>query len=347
MIELGECIDKLSSDEEADRIYAAEDIGYANRAEGVPPLLARLPAEPSRAVREAIFAALRQIEADAVIEGSLGLLDSQDSFLRNQAVEILRARGAPVTPFLERAFEEGDNDRRKFVVDILAKLGDAGASGIYDRALTDPDINVVITAVESLGARRKEAFRARIENLIVPETHPMLLCAALAALAQMGDTETVTVIRSRLGKVTATPGYLQASYLKLLGAKGCQEDMEDVASLIDGQGLEEYVLNALTALRTRFRDLKLPEGLAVPLQKIASRAENPLLAYEAVRLMVCLLHLEEISEFLNRCLEHPEKAVRIAAVQALRESGSKGTEDILRERLARETDEEVLQALTS
>jgi HEAT repeat protein len=347
MIELRECIDKLSGDDEADRIYAAEDIGYANGAEGVPPLLARLPAEPSRAVREAIFAALQQIEADAVIEGCLALLDSQDSFLRNQAVEILRARGAAVIPFLERAFESGNNDRRKFVVDVLGKLGDEGTSGIYDRALTDADLNVVITAIESLGARRKEAFRARIENLIMPETHPMLLCASIEALAQIGDSDTVAIIRSRLGKITATPGYLQASYLKLLGAKGGPQDVDDVASLISGEGLEEYVLNALTALRTRFRDLNLPAGLAVPLQKIASGAENPLLAYQAVRLMVCLLQLEEISEFLNQCLVHPEKAVRIAAVQALRESGSKGTEDILRERLARETDEEVLQALTS
>lgn len=342
MIELRECIEKLACEDEAGRIYAAEDLGYANQAEGVMPLLARLPAEPSRAVREAIFAALQQIEDDAVIEGALELLDSEDSFLRNQAVEILRVRGGTAIPYLERAFQDGSKDRRKFVVDILATMADSGTSGIYNRALADTDLNVVITAVESLGARRKEAFRPHIEKLILPETNPMLLCASIAALAQIGDSETVKIVRSQLGKVTGTPGYLQASYLKLLGAKGSPGDVDDVACLIGVEGLEEHVLNALTALRTRFREVNLPVSLAQPLQKIASGAANPLLAYQAVRLMVCLVHLEEIMDFLKHALEHSEKAVRIAAVQALRESGSSEIEGLLRERLSRETDEEVL-----
>lgn len=346
MTEIRECIEQLASDDEADRIYAAEDLGYANQPEGVQPLLARLPAEPSRAVREAIFAALQQIEGDAVIEGSLGLLDSEDSFLRNQAVEILRGRAAAI-PYLERAFQAGNKDRRKFVVDILAKLGDADTSGIYHRALADADLNVVITAVESLGARRNQEFRTHIEKLILPETNPMLLCASIAALAHIGDLETVKIVRSRLGNVAEAPGYLQPSYLKLLGAMGCPGDVDDVASLIGVEGLEEHVLNSLTALRTRFRALNLPASLAQPLQTIACGAANPLLAYQAVRLMVCLVHLEEIFAFLNRCLDNPEKAVRIAAVQAMRESGSSGIADILSERLSQETDEEVLQALTS
>ena len=271
MIELRECIEKLAGDDEADRIYAAEDIGCANRPEGVHPLLARLPVEPSRAVREAIFAALFQIEDDAAIEGSLGLLDSEDSCLRNQAVEILRARGARATPYLDRAFRDGNNDRRKFVIDILAELADAGASGIYDRALTDADLNVVITAVENLGALRKTAFRERIENLVSPGAHPMLLCASIEALAQIGDSGSVNAVRQRLGEAAGMPGYLQASYLKLLGAKGCPEDMAEVVSLIGRDGLQGHVLNALTSLRSRFRGLGLPVVLARPLREVASR----------------------------------------------------------------------------
>ena len=60
--------------------------------------------------------------------------------------------------------------------------------------------------------------------------------------------------------------------------------------------------------------------------------------------MAGLLHIEEVFDFVNRCLEHPEKSVRIASVQAMREAGPDRTEDILRERLARET-KDVLQAL--
>ena len=65
--------------------------------------------------------------------GRLALLDSDDSFLRNQAVEILRARGARAMPFLDRAFRDGE--QRPAEVrhrHPCAKLGDAGTSGIYD-----------------------------------------------------------------------------------------------------------------------------------------------------------------------------------------------------------------------
>lgn len=338
-------IEKLASDDEADRIYAAEDIGYANQAEGIPPLFARLRVEHSRAVREAIFDALLQVKDDAVIEGALRLLDSEDSFLRNHAVEILQARGSQAVPFLRVAFRGGSNDRRKFVIDILARLTDPATSDIYEEALRDPDLNVVITAIESLGATRRPGFRQKVEDLITPNGHPMLLCAAIEALAQIGDGETASKVRGQLGSVAAMPGYLQWSFLKLLGAKGGTQDVGEVASLIGRQGLEGHVLNALTALHTRIGHLVLPETLSEPLQKLAQTAASPLDSYRAVRLLGALLYREEVFEFVQGCLGHSEKAIRVAAVQALRESGTERAQTSLSDRLGSETDDEVLQVL--
>ena len=51
MSSLKEYMEKLDCPDEAERIYAAEDIGYLNAPDGVPPLLERLGKEPSRAVR--------------------------------------------------------------------------------------------------------------------------------------------------------------------------------------------------------------------------------------------------------------------------------------------------------
>ncbi|MGD0438121.1 MAG: HEAT repeat domain-containing protein, partial [Bryobacteraceae bacterium] len=61
MSSLQEFMEKLECPDEAERTYAAEDIGYLNAPEGVPPLLKRLGKEPSRAVRDAIFQALIRI----------------------------------------------------------------------------------------------------------------------------------------------------------------------------------------------------------------------------------------------------------------------------------------------
>ncbi len=343
MTDILACIQKLASNDEADRIYAAEDIGYANQPDGVRPLLARLREEPSRAVREAIFAALLQIEDDAVLEGALDLLDSDDSFLRNQAVELLRALGNKALPYLCRAFHDGNRDRRKFVIDVISRLADPASRGLYDLALKDPDLNVVITAVESLGNSRQPLFRQQIENLISPDAHPMLLSACLEALAQIGNCESVSAVHSRFATIESLPAFLRPSYLKLVGAKGGPQHLPEIVSLAGVQPLDSAVLNALTALRNRCPEMCLPAGLAQPLRDMASRNQAPL-AYQALRLLSGLINDGEVFEFLARCLDHADKVIRIGAIQSLGQAGGKRGEALLSSRLAGETDEEILQA---
>ena len=145
---LDEYAEKLQHADEAERTYAAEDIGYGNAPEGVPVLLDRLGREPSRAVRDAIFQALIRIDADAAIEGSIGLLASDDPQVRNQAVDVLRRKDARATPFLAAAMRDGDKDIRKLVLDVLSGIQADGVGEIYAAALSDADVNVAITAAD-------------------------------------------------------------------------------------------------------------------------------------------------------------------------------------------------------
>ncbi len=300
MIELDELVRKLDSADEAERIYAAEDIGYADRAEGVAPLLARLPGEPSRAVREAIFGALQSIEDDAVTEGAIGLLTSEDTFVRNQAVELLRQRGPKVISFLQRAFPAAGKDQRKMLVDVLAGVDGPGSAEIYDLALADADVNVVITAVESLGTAGKGEFRERVEKLTAAG-NPMLTGACLEALAQIGNAGTVEVIRSE-GPVA---DYLLPSYLKLLGAHGDEDAIGEAAGMLASRGahLQAPILDAITMLRKHHASTPLPESLLESLKHIV-RADNPsALRCQALRLMDRLAPLEEMVSFLADCRE--------------------------------------------
>ncbi len=218
-------------------------------------------------------------------------------------------------------------------------------SEIYARALKDPDLNVVITAVESIGNARLTKFRQTVEELLSAGAHPMLTCASLEALAQIADAASIDAVRASLGPAGELPGHLRPAYLKLLGAKGGQEDVVEVADMIGGEGLEASVLNALTALRNRYSDLKLPDGLSQPLRDVVSRKKtSPLLAYQAVRLLGGLLDDAAVFDFVERCLDDPEKSIRIGAGQSMREAGSAGADASLRQRMATETDDEVLQA---
>ena len=164
MSSLKEYVEKLNCADEAERTYAAEDIGYLNAPDGVPALLERLGKEPSRAVRDAIFQALIRIDADAAIEGSIRLLGSEDPQIRNQAVDVLRRKGARSIPFLNTVMRDGDKDMRKLVLDVLSGIQAGDAGEIYAAALSDEDANVVITAVENLGRIRAAEFRSRIEE---------------------------------------------------------------------------------------------------------------------------------------------------------------------------------------
>lgn len=339
---LQECIERLEQGDEADRIYAAEDIGFANDAGGIAPLLARLPADPSRAVKEAIFAALLQIEDDAVIEGALELLDSEDAFLRNQAVELLRALGSRTAPYLDRAYTAGGPDRRKFVIDIISRMADGAFIDLYHRALHDSDLNVVIAAVENLGNTRQVQFRQEIQSMVAPGAHPMLLGACIEALAQIGDGTSLTAVRSSFG-TAGVPGYLQPSYLKLVGATGGAAQVNEIASFAASATLDGAVLNALTSLRNRHPDVKLPATLAVAFQDMAARNPSQL-AYQALRLLSGLAGDSDVFNFLLSRLDDPDKVIRIGAIQAMREAGGEAVEAALDGRLSGETDPDILQA---
>lgn len=298
MIKLDEYVGGLSSPGEAERIYAAEDIGCANCAEGVAPLLERLPAEPSRAVREAIFAALANIEDEAVIEGAIGLFASEDSFLRNQAVDLLRRRGPGVIPSLIPAFHKANGDERKLILDVLAAVDGPGAFEIYDRALSDGDENVVITAVENLGNAHKTEFRARIEELAAAE-HPMLAGACLETLAQIGNAHSLEVIRSRGGAPGPVADFLLPSYLKVLGAYGGECDIAEAAGMMDSPPrLHPSILDAITMLRQRHPSAVLPESLVAPLQSIVRNGNSPILRRQALRLLGGLTQHDGVAAFL-------------------------------------------------
>lgn len=122
MISLKEYAEQLDSADQAERIYAAEDIGYLNDPHGVPVLLERLGKETSRAVCDVMFQALIRIDADAAIEGSIRLLGNEDPQIRNQAANVLRNKGERAIPFLNTAMRDGDKNIRKLILDILSGI---------------------------------------------------------------------------------------------------------------------------------------------------------------------------------------------------------------------------------
>ncbi len=349
MSSIDEYAEKLDCLDEAERIYAAEDIGYLNVPEGVPPLLEHLGKESSRAVRDAIFQALTRIDADAAIEGSSRLLESDDPQIRNQAVEVLRSKGPASIPFLKTLMQGGDKDIRKLVLDVLSGVQLNGAEVIYEAALSDQDPNVVITAVENLGRTRAARFRNRIEDLLLTASHPMLVGACLEALGGIGDEGSLSTLRRRFPDLATLPDFFLASSLKAIGALGAVHDFEEVAALLAVRGahLRPSILDALTAIHQRHPEKVVGLDLLPALQAVVDQGDSPLCRYQAVQALGFLASRDDVFAFLVSCLSSRERLVRLGAIESLRTSGRPELEKVLASRAREETDEEVRQALSS
>ncbi len=339
--------EKLDCPDEAERTYAAEDIGYLNNPEGVAPLLDRLCKEPSRAVRDAIFQALARIDADAAIKGSIGLLGWDDPQIRNQAVEVLRGKGAASIPFLNVVMRDGDKDLRKLVLDVLSGVPTGGAETIYETALSDPDLNVVITAVENIGRTRATQFRSRVEDLLSAGSHPMLVGACLEALSGIGNDASLVTIQRRFPELATLPDFFLVSCLKAIGALGTAGEFVQVAGLLTLRGphLRPAILGALIAIHQRHPNQASGEELVPALQAVVDDGDPPLCRYQAVRALGCLSSRNDVYAVLVASLSSPERMVRLGAIESLQMAPRPGLQDILASRAKEETDEEVLQAL--
>jgi HEAT repeat protein len=348
MNELKEYLEKLDSSDEMDRVYAAEDVGYLNAAEGVAPLLERLGKEPSGAVRDAIFQALSRIDADTAIEGCIRMLGSDDPQIRNQAVEILRRKGAASIPFLTTIIRAEDKDLRKLAVDVLSGIQAIGADPIYEAALSDEDPNVVITAVENLGRTRAIQFRARIEELLLAGSHPMLIGACLEALVGIGNERSLMTLRQRFPELATLPDFFLVSCLKAIGALGTEGEFAEIASLLTLRGphLRPAILGALIAIHQRHPANAHDEDLLPVLRPVVDDPEAPLCCYQAVRALGFVSARDDVYSFLVACLSSSERLVRLGAIETLRETPRPELETFFAARRSAETDEDVLQALS-
>jgi HEAT repeat protein len=347
MMGLEEAFLQLSSLDECDRIYAAEDIGLAGQREGIDPLIQRVLQEPSQAVREAIFAALAQIPDDAVIERAAQLLSSDDSGIRNQAVGLLQSRGSAAVPELRRLLADGDADLRKFGVDVLSRIETPEIEELLEITLADSDVNVVIAALESVRHCHGPALRQTVLQHALSDAHPMLVLAAMEALGRIGDAECYRRIRERFPTLEATPTLYLQSALKLVGANGEDDDLLELRTYLTvcEPHLRATVLDALGNLLARFGVSCVPDlwwqDLLDRLPETTSLADR----YQTLVLLGHFGYCEQVFEVLIAYLQSPDKVDCLGAIEALSKNRLVDARCAMRSRLQLERDPEVRQAL--
>jgi HEAT repeat protein len=206
------------------------------RALDVSMLLERLTRSArGSAERSHLIAQLRQRAAEAagaLVERLPGPLEVRDGLSDATPVEeqgpvlaAVAAIGAAALHPLLAALVDGDPERRRYAVLLLARLGDPAALADLANRVFDEEARVAAAARQALaGARRLEEMKPVVESLRheLASGNAARAVYAARALAELGDAESVSVLiqllenGGELGEVAA--GSLGQITLQRLGS---------------------------------------------------------------------------------------------------------------------------------
>jgi HEAT repeat protein len=138
-------------------------------------------------VREqAIRLATRYVEPEVL--GTL-VADGVNAARRNGALAALERQGPYAVPYLAKLLSSPDSELVMFALQILARIGDAGAAAGILPLLRHADANVAQAAVEALGRLRAGAAVPALLELL--HGNLWLQLAAVTALGEVGDPAAV------------------------------------------------------------------------------------------------------------------------------------------------------------
>ena len=180
---------QLRSDEPAQRRQAARDLALTS--EGIPILCEHLEHEPAVSVRSVIMTSLIQSRSRAAVEGLARYLRSENTALRNEAIEALQDMPEQIAPYMERLLSDPESDVRIFAVNILSVLPDARAPEWLRKViLEDAHVNVCAAAVDCLAEIGTPDSIAALKQLRLRfGDHPFMIFAIDAAIRRIGGSQ--------------------------------------------------------------------------------------------------------------------------------------------------------------
>ena len=187
-------VEKICSDDEAERMFAVEDILDQHLDGFAVHLLERLMIEHSPAVRDTIVCALREMANEEIYEKLFQLFQSTDAFLRNAAVDIFGAGGEHAVSFLAMHLDHANREIRKLILDSMFQTGTESAKLAIRASLHDSDLNVKITAIEYIGRLEDRSSVEDMLRTFETEENPMVRSSILESLSLIGNGEQIREI---------------------------------------------------------------------------------------------------------------------------------------------------------
>jgi|TARA_B110000211_G_scaffold224417_1_gene275446 hypothetical protein len=154
----------LLDDDATTRRWAARDL--VDCPGSSLTLLEQLDVETELSVRQVIFTSLSVIGDSVAVDGLIECLRSEDTTLRNEAIEVMKGLPEEVAPVMSSLLSDPDPDVRIFSVNILESLQHPSVEQwLMDVIRDDQHINVCGTAVDLLGEVGTSSALIDLENL--------------------------------------------------------------------------------------------------------------------------------------------------------------------------------------
>lgn len=152
-------------------------------------LLAQLQHEQNAPVREAIFTSLTRIGDTTAVNGLVACLSSEDTVLRNEAIEALKQLPLEIAPIMQQLLHAQEPDQRIFAVNVLESLRHPNVEQwLIDVITHDTHINVCATAVDLLGEVGSKAAKPALIALRKRFADEPYMCFATdLALKRLGE----------------------------------------------------------------------------------------------------------------------------------------------------------------
>lgn len=224
----------LANPDEAERIYAVEDVIALKLEEHYPVLMEHIYNEESRLVRELIVEGLKVLDISDHFPALAKYFESTDAYIRNCAIEIFGSKGEDAVAFLTSIMDHENKEVRKLILDSLVATSSKYSIPALRAALRDKAPNVMITAIEYLGKIYDEESLKDVMEIFEKVTEPMVRCACLETLTIMGDSAAVDRVLTVLGKKNMDSFY-KPSVLRFVGEKGGVRHLEFLLSFLNNK----------------------------------------------------------------------------------------------------------------
>ena len=187
--DVGALAQALDDSDPAVRAAATRALGQLDDPH-VWQIIGKVIDDEDKGVCRAAVEALASSRSPLVIEPLTAVLDIRDPQLCLLAVQALGESGdTAVVPDLQRIYVDSGADTRQEILLAVSKLDAPGALGFFQEAVTDPDDQVRVTAVQLLNHYHPEEAQSALLGA-VNDGSPTVREAILRALASRENDET-------------------------------------------------------------------------------------------------------------------------------------------------------------